>query len=78
MVVVNRDVSFTVDPPVSDHPKCKELAMADPDLQIREGWGRSQEFFFFGPMGLSLVQKQGGGAPLDPPLVSGRLQEVAA
>ena len=29
MVVLNRDLSFTVEPPVSDHPKCKELAMAD-------------------------------------------------
>ena len=42
LVVVNRDLSFTVDPPVSDHPKCKELVMTDPDLQMREGWGRSQ------------------------------------
>ena len=66
MVVVNRDLSFTVEPSASDHPKCKELAMADPDLQIGGvgggaiiqtlRWGGGlQKIFLGGPLGLSLV-----------------------
>ena len=44
------------------------------------GVGAVSIIFFFRPYGpqFGLKTRGGGGAPLDPPLVSGRLQEVAA